>query len=70
MERRAWLLGWLSLLAARPAAEAQAPAKVFRIGLLAGEPPTHPEARHVWERSSRDCSDTSRANEGAHLTRS
>jgi hypothetical protein len=49
MERRAWLLGWLSLLAARPAAEAQAPAKVFRIGLLAGEPPTHPEARHVWE---------------------
>jgi putative ABC transport system substrate-binding protein len=49
MERRAWLIGSLSLLAAPPAARAQAPGKVFRIGLLAGAPPTHPEARQVWD---------------------
>jgi putative ABC transport system substrate-binding protein len=38
----------LGLLAAPLLAEAQAPAKVFRIGLLGGSPPTSPEAAHVW----------------------
>ena len=47
MERGTRLVGSLSLLPASLAAEAQAPATVFRIGLLAGSP-TSPEAAHVW----------------------
>ena len=31
------------------AVQAQPTAKVFRIGILAGSPPTSPEAAHVWE---------------------
>jgi putative ABC transport system substrate-binding protein len=37
------------LLAAPPAAEAQQPAKVFRIGILGTYPPTAPEFAHLWE---------------------
>jgi len=39
----------LALLAAPLVAEAQPPAKVFRIGLLAGSSPTSPAASHLWE---------------------
>jgi ABC-type uncharacterized transport system substrate-binding protein len=48
MDRRAWLAGALGLLAAPRASEAQAPRRVFRIGLLAGSTPTSPEAGHIW----------------------
>ena len=48
MDRRTWLLGSLSLLAAPLVVEAQPPAKVFRLGLLGGSSPTSPEAAHVW----------------------
>jgi putative ABC transport system substrate-binding protein len=40
MDRRAFLTGSLGLLAAPLAAEAQQPARVFRIGVLAYSPPT------------------------------
>lgn len=48
MDRRTWLAGSLGLLAAPLIAEAQSPAKVFRIGLLGGSSPTSPEASHLW----------------------
>jgi putative ABC transport system substrate-binding protein len=48
MDRRAWLTGALGLLAAPRASGAQAPGRVFRIGLLAGSTPTSPEAAHIW----------------------
>jgi len=44
--RRAVLLGMLNMLVAPRLSTAQA--KVFRIGLLGGSPPTSPEAAHVW----------------------
>jgi putative tryptophan/tyrosine transport system substrate-binding protein len=49
VDRRAFLAGSLGLLATPPVAEAQPPAKVYRIGLLGGSPPTSPEATHLWE---------------------
>jgi putative ABC transport system substrate-binding protein len=49
MDRRTWLRGALGALAAPRAARAQAPAKVFRIGLLAGSAPTSPESAHIWQ---------------------
>jgi len=48
IDRRTWLLGSLGLFAAPLVAEAQSPARVFRIGLLGGSSPTSPEASHVW----------------------
>jgi putative ABC transport system substrate-binding protein len=48
MDRRTWLMGSLSLLAAPLVVEAQPAAKVFRLGLLGGSTPTSPEAAHVW----------------------
>jgi putative ABC transport system substrate-binding protein len=48
VDRRAFTAGGLSILAAPLGAEAQAPARVFRIGLLGGSPPNSPEASHVW----------------------
>ena len=49
MDRRNFLAGaTASLLAAPLVLEAQAPTRVFRIGLLGGSPPTSPEAAHVW----------------------
>jgi putative ABC transport system substrate-binding protein len=49
MDRRGFLgVTALGLLVRPRAAEAQAPARVFRIGLLGGSPPTSPEAAHVW----------------------
>ena len=49
MERRAFLAGAAALLAAPFAAEAQQAGKVWRIGVLAGSPPTTPEAARPWE---------------------
>jgi putative tryptophan/tyrosine transport system substrate-binding protein len=49
VDRCAFLAGSLGLLATPPVAEAQPPAKVYRIGLLGGSPPTSPEATHLWE---------------------
>jgi putative ABC transport system substrate-binding protein len=45
--RRALLAGAFGLLAA-PIAAAQSPARVPRIGLLGGAPPTSPEASQLW----------------------
>jgi putative ABC transport system substrate-binding protein len=39
----------LAVVTAPLAADAQPAAKVYRIGLLGGSPPTSPEAAHVWE---------------------
>jgi putative tryptophan/tyrosine transport system substrate-binding protein len=49
MDRRAFLAGAAALLAAPFAAEAQQAGKVWRIGVLAGSPPTTPEAARPWE---------------------
>jgi putative tryptophan/tyrosine transport system substrate-binding protein len=49
MDRRTWFVGSLGLLVAPLAAEAQAPPKTFRIGLLASSSPNSPEASHVWD---------------------
>ena len=49
MDRRAFLAGAAALLAAPRAAEAQQAGKVWRIGVLAGSPPTTPEAARPWE---------------------
>jgi len=49
MDRRTWLMGSLGLLAVPPVAEAQAPTKVFRIGVLSGASPTSPLAWPVWQ---------------------
>ena len=49
MDRRAFLAGAAALLAAPLAAEAQQAGKVWRIGVLAGSPPTTPEAARPWE---------------------
>lgn len=49
IDRRSWLLASIGTLGASLAAGAQVPAKVFRIGLLSGAPPTSPEASHVWQ---------------------
>jgi putative ABC transport system substrate-binding protein len=46
--RRSWLAGLLATFAAPAFAQAQPPAKPFRIGLLGGSSPTSAEARHVW----------------------
>jgi putative ABC transport system substrate-binding protein len=43
------LTGALAVLAAPAMARAQAPARLHRIGLLAGSSPTSPESRHVWQ---------------------
>ena len=48
MERRAWLLGLLCLLAAPVRAQVKSPARVFRIGLLGGSSRTSPESSHIW----------------------
>lgn len=47
--RRAWLMAFLGLLAAPRVAAAQAPARSFRIGVLAGATPTDPKASHLWQ---------------------
>jgi ABC-type uncharacterized transport system substrate-binding protein len=50
IDRRTFLAGTGSLVLAAPlAAEAQRPRKVWRIGVLAGSPPTTPEAARPWE---------------------
>jgi ABC-type uncharacterized transport system substrate-binding protein len=51
VERRTFLLATVtgSLLAAPLAAGAQQAAKVYRIGLLGGSPPTSPGGRRAWE---------------------
>jgi putative ABC transport system substrate-binding protein len=49
LARRTVLTGALAVLAAPAMARAQAPARVHRIGLLAGSSPTSPESRHVWQ---------------------
>jgi ABC-type uncharacterized transport system substrate-binding protein len=49
LDRRAWLLGSLSALAAPRVAATQAPARVFRIGVLTAAPPTDPESAPLWE---------------------
>ena len=49
MNRRAWLKGGLGLLAVPSMAAAQAPAKVFRVGLLAGADPKSPVAMPIWQ---------------------
>ena len=48
MDRRTWLAAAVGLIAAPRVGDAQAPAKVFRIGLLGGSTPTSPEAGHIW----------------------
>lgn len=50
MHRRAFL-GALAASAASlsPVADAQAPARTFRIGFLGGSSPTSPESRHIWQ---------------------
>jgi putative ABC transport system substrate-binding protein len=48
MDRRAWLVGAISLFSVPLASEAQPAAQVYRIGLLGGSPPTDPGGR-VWE---------------------
>jgi putative ABC transport system substrate-binding protein len=48
-DRRFWLLASISVLMAPLVVNAQAPAKVFRIGVLSGAAPTNPEASHVWQ---------------------
>jgi putative ABC transport system substrate-binding protein len=48
IDRRAWLIGSLSIVAA-PVMMANAQTRVFRIGLLAGTSPTSAEARHIWQ---------------------
>jgi putative ABC transport system substrate-binding protein len=47
--RRAALLGFLTLFGRPWVAGAQAPTRVFRIGILAGFGPTSSESRHVWQ---------------------
>ena len=47
--RRAWLIAFLGLLAAPRVAAAQASARSFRIGVLAGATPTDPKASHLWQ---------------------
>jgi putative ABC transport system substrate-binding protein len=49
MDRRVFLAGAAALLAAPRAAAAQPAGKVWRIGVLAGSPPTTPEAARPWE---------------------
>ena len=49
IDRRTLLIGCLSVVAGPLVANAQAPAKMFRIGLLGGSTPTSVEARHVWQ---------------------
>ena len=49
IHRRTLLIGSLSMVASPLIANAQAPARVFRIGLLGGSPPTSAEARHIWQ---------------------
>ena len=49
IDRRELVLGALALLGCPRIAGAQAPAKAFRIGILAGTGPTSPEARHLWQ---------------------
>lgn len=50
IDRRSFLAGTSAVLLATPlAAEAQRPGKVWRIGVLAGSPPTTPEAARPWE---------------------
>jgi putative ABC transport system substrate-binding protein len=48
MNRRAWLISTLTLLASPSRGRAQAPGRTFRIGLLAGSSPTSPQSRHIW----------------------
>ena len=57
MDRRALLVGSLGLLAAPSGADAQTPAKVYRIGLLGGTPPSSPEGAHLWEAFFRELRD-------------
>lgn len=49
MDRRTLLSACLSMVASPLVANAQAPARVFRIGLLGGSTPTSAEARHIWQ---------------------
>lgn len=49
IDRRTFLIGSLSIVTSRSVADAQGPAKVFRIGLLGGSPPTSAEAQHIWQ---------------------
>jgi putative ABC transport system substrate-binding protein len=54
MERRAFVVGALSLLAAPLAAEAQPAAKVARIGLLANNPAANPHLLEAFLQGLRD----------------
>jgi hypothetical protein len=48
IDRRTWLLSALGMATAPLVASAQAPPKMFRIGLLASSGPSSPESRHIW----------------------
>ena len=48
IDRRTLLVSSLSMIASPLVADAQTPARVFRIGVLGGSTPTSAEARHVW----------------------
>ena len=48
IDRRTWLLGTLSMVTVPLAANAQAPPRVFRIGLLGSSSPGSTESRHIW----------------------
>ena len=49
MDRRTLLISSLGIVATPLVASAQAPARTFRIGVLAGSTPTSAESRHVWQ---------------------
>ena len=49
LDRRTFLTTVAGLVAAPFTAEAEQPAKVFRIGILGTYPPTAPEVAHLWE---------------------
>ena len=49
IDRRTWLLSALSVVTAPLAANAQAPPRVFRIGLLGSSGPNSTDSRHIWQ---------------------
>ena len=49
IDRRTLLIGSLGMVTGPLLANAQAPAKVFRIGVLGGSTPTSVESRHIWQ---------------------
>lgn len=50
IDRRTLLISALGAIAGALGANAQTPARVFRIGLLGGSTPASPETRHIWQR--------------------